>query len=213
MGRRAGVALVVGIAVAAACIAGVTALFRHRGITPRAEAVTVTTAAPTTVTSPVTVTTEASLRPVVVATGADAASIQSGLRLLERIGFRFPNDDFPLLEVTIFSCPKRPRNCRDNRRQEADASAQLDHVAISTCTVVMDVRDIRQGAVQEGLRVDHWFTAVLAHELSHCAGDDREDEAVRRGELWVGRRLGDQAVLRRAKSELTEIDANGNWKE
>jgi hypothetical protein len=79
--------------------------------------------------------------------------------------------------------------------------------------VVVDEAAVAATAGRLRVVADRWVAAVLAHELTHCDGQEREDVAETRGTLWVGRQLGDRRIVQDALNAITyDIDENGHWR-
>jgi hypothetical protein len=137
-----------------------------------------------------------------------------GLELLWSLGFDFPagNRNRFGLVVTVYDCQWLAGECDQVRAgaEEARAYPQLEDGA---CLVVVDETAVASSAGELRVSSDRWFAAVLAHELTHCDGEMREDVAETKGTLWVGRKLGDQRIVRNALTTIKyDIDEDGNWR-
>jgi hypothetical protein len=150
----------------------------------------------------------------VAATGPARQRLARGIGLLWKLGFDFPAGNrsrFGLL-ITVHDCQSMPGECGDVRAdiEQARAYPQLEYGA---CTVIVDEAAVAATAGQLRVATDRWFAAVLAHELTHCDGQKREDVAETRGTLWVGRQLGDRHIVQDALNAIQyDIDEDGHWK-
>jgi hypothetical protein len=150
----------------------------------------------------------------VAASGPARQRLARGIGLLYKLGFDVPAGNrsrFGLL-ITIHDCRSMPGECDDVRADlnEARAYPQLEYGA---CTVVVDEAAVAATAGQLRVATDRWVAAVLAHELTHCDGQEREDVAETRGTLWVGRQLGDLRIVQDALHAITyDIDQDGHWR-
>ncbi|HEV8649279.1 MAG TPA: hypothetical protein VG276_07710 [Actinomycetes bacterium] len=216
VGRRS-VRARLGLVVAGSCLLAAVVLVRPLDTAPWArEAAATSTTVDQTIPElvfPVNLGDGATID--VAATGPARQQLARGIGILWRLGFDFPagNRSRFGLTVTVHSCQSLPGECDDIRKgvEQARAYPQLDY---GSCTVVVDEAATAATAAALEVTVDRWSAAVLAHELVHCDGHDREDVAESRGALWVGRRLGDQRIVREAlRSIKFDIDEDGRWRE
>lgn len=150
----------------------------------------------------------------VAAVGSARRQLTRGIGLLWRLGFDFPSgrrSRFGLL-ITVYSCQSLPGEC-DDARAEADEARVYAQLEYGSCTLIVDEVAVAVSAEEIRVAADRWFAAVLAHELTHCDGQDREDVAETRGTLWVGRQLGDRRIAQHALNSIKyDIDENGRWR-
>jgi hypothetical protein len=203
--RRAGLVAAIGCLVAAVVLAGLVAAPWARG--PRAAGDQIPELA-----FPVDVGDHTAID--VQAAGPARRRLTRGIGLLWKLGFDFPSGrrSESGLQVTVYGCQSLPGECGEVRAEsaEAQASSQLES---GTCTVAVDEVAVAASAGELRIDTDRWFAAVLAHELTHCDGQHREDVAETRGTLWVGRQLGDRRIVQDALNAIRyDIDEDGNWK-
>lgn len=148
------------------------------------------------------------------ASGPARTRLARGIGLLWSLGFDFPSGDRSRwgLTVTVHDCQSLPGECDDVRTggDQARAYPQLEY---GRCMVIVDETAVAATAGLLQVNADRWFAAVIAHELTHCDGQDREDVAETRGTLWVGRKLGDQRIVKDAQNSIkSDIDEDGHWR-
>jgi hypothetical protein len=150
----------------------------------------------------------------VAARGPARQRLARGIGLLDKLGFDFPAGDrsrFGLL-ITVHDCQSMPGEC-DDVRTDVEQARAYPQLAYGACTVILDEAAVAATAGQLGVATDRWFAAVLAHELTHCDGQQREDVAETRGTLWVGRQVGDRRIVQEALHAITyDIDQDGHWR-
>jgi hypothetical protein len=148
------------------------------------------------------------------ASGPARVRLARGIGLLWKLGFDFPTGKRSRwgLTITVHDCQSLAGEC-DDVRVGGDQGRAYPQLEYGQCMVIVDETAVAATAGELRVDADRWFAAVIAHELTHCDGQDREDVAETRGTLWVGRRLGDRRMVQDAQNSIEyDIDENGNWK-
>jgi hypothetical protein len=138
-----------------------------------------------------------------------------GIGLLWSLGFDFPagNRSRFGLVITVHDCESLPGECDDVRADVGEQARAYPQLEYGQCVVIVDETAVAATAGEVEVDTNRWFAAVIAHELTHCDGQYREDVAETRGTLWVGRKLGDRRIVKDAQDTIEyDIDESGNWK-